>query len=488
MSPTIILFTYLLLCGNASSQELPLANTNTSTPDASHVDVEARQGWTSQDNKRGTLQIIWSCAFTMFLCSWSVLCLNVPGPTDSRFKVFRRKVYITALAFLGPEFIFQIALGQFVSARHSVQDFHAAGYTQWTMMHAFYADMGGFILHSTDWVPFPIDAKQLHYLVTEGYIKFPEIKRARISDKNKVDGILRIITVCQILWFAADMAGRVSQHLAITCGELTTAAFIVCSLGTTLCWLHKPADVAIPEIIHMEARISDILLKAGDLACEPYSRTPLDFISRKEWPWSLYWSNWLNILRNLGLVVGQQERPINRFENTRVHELPGACHYIFFAMTAIYCGIFFCGWNYSFPTNTELILWRASVGTILATLVSYWAVTEFAFTIYPVFKRRFSLDSPVTISPKRAPPEDEATILRWLISKMRYVAACARNNSYPHDPAMRLPLKAILPLYVIGVFYCHARTYIFLADIIQLRSLPASAYDTVDWIQALPHF
>jgi hypothetical protein len=356
------------------------------------------------------------------------------------------------------------------------------------MTHAFYADMGGFILHSTDWVPFPVDAKQLLYLIREGYVKFPEIKRARISDKNKVDGILRVITVFQILWFVVDMAGRVAQHLTITCGELTTAAFIVCSLGTTLCWLHKPADVAIPEIIHMEARISDILVKAGDLACEPYSLTPLDFISRKEWPWSLYWSNWINILRNLGLVIGQQERPVNRFENTRVHELPGAWHYIFLAMTATYCCIFFCGWNYSFPTNTELILWRASVGTILATLVAYWAVTEFAFTIYPAFQKLYSPDSSAIMPLRRNTLEDETTMRGWLISKMRYVAACVRNNSLPHDPAMRLPLKAILPIYVIGVFYCHARTYIFLADIIQLRSLPASAYETVDWIQVVPHF
>ena len=109
----------------------------------------------------------------MFLCSWSVLCMNVPGPDDSRFQVFKRKLYMTALAFLGPEFIFQIALGQFVSARHSIKDFHASGYKQWTMTHAFYADMGGFILHTKDWVPFPIDAKQLYYLVTEGHVKFP---------------------------------------------------------------------------------------------------------------------------------------------------------------------------------------------------------------------------------------------------------------------------------------------------------------------------
>jgi hypothetical protein len=103
---------------------------------------------------------------------------------------------MTALAFLGLEFIFQVALGQLVSARQSVKDFHASGYKEWTMTHAFYADMGGFVLQTRDWVPFPIDAKQLHYLVTEKYIEFPGITRAEIADKNKVDGLFRILTVC----------------------------------------------------------------------------------------------------------------------------------------------------------------------------------------------------------------------------------------------------------------------------------------------------
>lgn len=157
--------------------------------------------------------------------------MNVPGPNDTPFKVFRRKVYLTTLAFLGPEFIFQIALGQSASACRSVKEFHSCGYTQWTMNHAFFADMGGFMLHSKDWTPFPIDAKQLHHLVTEGHVTFPTVDKRKIADKNKMDGLLRFVTLCQILSFVVNISGRAAQHLTITCGELTAAAFIVCSTG-----------------------------------------------------------------------------------------------------------------------------------------------------------------------------------------------------------------------------------------------------------------
>ena len=39
----------------------------------------ARQGWTSSPNGRGTVDIIWQCSSTIFLCCWTVLCLNVPS-------------------------------------------------------------------------------------------------------------------------------------------------------------------------------------------------------------------------------------------------------------------------------------------------------------------------------------------------------------------------------------------------------------------------
>ena len=395
---------------------------------------------------------------------------------------------MTALAFLGPEFIFQIALGQMVSARQSVRDFRAAGYdhNRWTMTHAFYADMGGFLLKPRDWVEFPIDAKQLHYLVTKGYTKIPEISRSEIADKNKVDGLLRFLTLCQILWFIINMAGRASEHLVITCGELTTAAFIVCSIGTTLCWLHKPADVVTSETIEIEASMSEILLAAGEEAHMPYNRTPLDFVSRKEWAWSLYWSNWINILRNLGIIFGPQTRPVTRFENTIAHELPGVMRYVFLGMSAIYTSTFALGWKYSFPTHTETILWRSASVTMLSTLVAYWAITEYAFYLHPILRKKLSKTTKMVAAEQFR--HDLEQRHGWLTSKAKGAAACIRNNSVSNDPALTVPLRAILPIYVVGVFYCHARTYIFIADIIQLRSLPPSAYFTVNWIELIPHF
>jgi hypothetical protein len=425
----------------------------------------------------------------MFLCSWSTLCLNLPARGESRFTVFRRKIYMTGLSFGGPEFIFQIALGQLASARDSVKEFHDSGHEGWTLTHAFYADMGGYILKTADGETFPVDAKQLHYLVMKEYVKFPTTTKEMIKDKNKVDGLLRIVTIGQTLWFLINTAGRAIQHLAITCGELTTVAFIICSIGTTACWVHKPADVQTPEFITTTAKLSEILRDAGRDLESPYTRTPLDFVSRKEWPWSLYWSNWMNILRSVGIVFAPQSLPVGRFENTISRELTGGLNLAFLSMTAIYLGMFLCGWNFIFPTTTELHLWRSATVALMATLVAYWAVNVFAFNLYPAIERYLAKNRTAGAVAKMCSfcKEAEAQERGWFRSRVSRAAAWIRNNSVTQDPEMTVPLKAILPIYIVAMFYCPARIYLFIQDIIQLRSLPASAFVTVDWTSVLPH-
>lgn len=58
------------------------------------------------------------------------------------------------------------------------------------MRHAFYADGGGFLLQlpNEDWPPFPVDAKQLHYLVSNGFVDYPEMRE---EDVAGIDGLSR---------------------------------------------------------------------------------------------------------------------------------------------------------------------------------------------------------------------------------------------------------------------------------------------------------
>lgn len=66
------------------------------------------------------------------------------------------------------------------------------------MTHAFFADMGGFILRSPDEVDLPLDAAQLFYLLSNGYIQYPKVAKEEIDDRNKSDGLARYVFYCSV--------------------------------------------------------------------------------------------------------------------------------------------------------------------------------------------------------------------------------------------------------------------------------------------------
>ena len=423
-------------------------------------------------------------------------------------QVLWRKLALTALGVLCPEIIFELAFAQWISARQSVRAFNAAGFgnrpakerwykvrwvgtvkERWTMKEAFFTDMGGFILHTRDQLPFPLDAKQLHYLVSKRYLQLPVLHHRAIDDKNKVDGLLRTITVCQITWFLVNIIGRWAQQLVVTTAELTTVSFILCSLGTAFFWWHKPADAVTADIIETDISINNILRAEGQKS-DVWNRTPLDFVNREEWWWSRAWSNFVNILNHMGLTFGSDTKPIDRFPDTLQKELPRKSTYVCLGLTIGYFSVLFLGWNYSFPTRTEQLLWRAACVTMMTTLMTLLIFAELG-AAYPGLRQTFrqysASKSQRTKCVESGSQPENLTRSRHIGERLSSAFDCVRNNSAEKDPLLYLPLRIIIPLYLIGFFYCHARTYILIADVIELRSLPASAYASVNWSKFWPH-
>jgi hypothetical protein len=169
---------------------------------SSHVEL---RGWVSQPQGRGTLDILVSCGITIFLCIWTSVCVNVPAPGHGPWDIFLDRWHMFCLGLLGPEFVLLLAVGQYCLARSSwtllqkenlpddVRKKLKPDLPEWTMKHSFFADMGGILLESPEFPSFPINAKQLHYLIVKGYIPFPVITEETINDKNKADGLTRLV-------------------------------------------------------------------------------------------------------------------------------------------------------------------------------------------------------------------------------------------------------------------------------------------------------
>ena len=286
-----------------------------------------------------------------------------------------------------------------------------------------------------------------------------------------------MITVLQTIWFVTNCLGRVAQSLPITTFELTTVGFIFCTLGTHICWAHKPAEVAVPVVLHCKTPIRRILVDAGDKGISPYSQTPLDFISRKEWSWSLWWNLMLNTVRRAGIRFRPKTRPITRIPNDNWPEIPPAGVFVLACVDMIYAGIYMAGWNFTFATPVERLLWRISTTTILGVVVAYLFVESYTFWLLPVLPSKLQ----AFLSSSSKPVSRKAS------SRLQMFLAWMRNSSPTRDEQLYIPLKASLPITLAGIVYLVARSYILIECFLAVRKLPSDAYKTVEWSAFLPH-
>ena len=363
---------------------------------------------------------------------------------------------------MAPEFVLAFATGQRVEAKRSVQAFKDMGYTKWTIRHAFYANMGGFVLQPAGGdKPFPINSKQLQYLITKGYTDVPAMTEKEIWDKSKADGFAKLLTCFQTAWFVIQVIGRAIQHLPITTLELTTLSFVACTLSMYFQWANKPLDVESPTIINIGASTADILIEAGSIAREPYSWTPLDFIDNQS-------PSWLTEVQpHLKFRRGPRQRPLPRFTNDRLPVIgAGFDAHVLFSIAMVYAALHFVGWNFSFPTHTEKILWRASCITIVATTLIFLACETY---------------------------QDGHRLGRWerWYAKMFPSEAQRRGRVNTEEKTRRqavfVPMWEVVLMFPMTVIYTLARSYIVIEVFVSLRSLPLGAFYSVQWSNFVPH-
>src|SRR5436190_6759866 len=256
--------------------------------------------WVDQPNFRETFDILWTCLVTIFISTYSMLCLNVPAAKDNFVMRFGRRLLWMSLGILGPEFPLTYAAGQWSRAKHSIEAFRRSGYEDWHMRQAFFADMGGFVLYASDGQPFPLNATQLHWLVINKFLTYPSMTRKEVWDKSKQDTFTKVITAFQISYLIIQCIARALQGLAITTLELNTLAIVVCSLMTSCVWLHKPADVQTSVPIYSSHSLAEITNN------RPWRLTPLDFVDENGPGYSV------NVQPFMKMPVIPPDRPIQR--------------------------------------------------------------------------------------------------------------------------------------------------------------------------------
>lgn len=345
------------------------------------------------------------------------------------------------LAIIYPEVVFAIAIGQYASAKQSVKQFHRLGYLNWTLRHAFFADMGGLLIRPLDNAPFVVNSYQFAKLVEEQCVEYPNITAEEIWDKSKADTLSRLLSLLQASWLILQLLGRAILRLPTSTLELSAGALVICTFGTFLCWLHKPSDVRRGFVLAANVTTADILsLTEGGLT-EPYKYN-------------------LNVFSRSSLYVGdhkikesmrrQPEDLPGYFSNDRINiSTMGGYHIAAVLVVSIaFTSSYLIAWHFVFPTQIESLLWRISSLAAMGSVILTW-----------VF---------------------EAVIIRFQNGRWRWKAANGGNKLFP---TWWVILKAALLYLTFSV-----RWYMIVESLIGLRKLPVGVFQTFDVAEVFPHW
>ena len=77
---------------------------------------KASPAWQPDPPGRGTWSLLYSCIFTLALCIWNAIHLNVPPSNESSLAGLRRKIKWVLIALFAPEIVVFVAFQQWLTA------------------------------------------------------------------------------------------------------------------------------------------------------------------------------------------------------------------------------------------------------------------------------------------------------------------------------------------------------------------------------------
>ena len=294
------------------------------------------------------------------------------------------------------------------------------------LVHAFYANMGGFAFYGSfdDNDPaaeeslFEIETNPRHTVDVPKYDTliyimrhFPHI----ITNTPEVailartqNGIMdKLVLVVQMMTFSTSCEARLVQHLPLTLLEVSTAAHAFCTIVTYFLFWSKVKNVAVPTILReREDREVYALLKCSDIeydrALEMAEKKGTGESGASQVPEaSAKIGLAANALRHL--PTPERPPPEPRFKEhhnilvpgTFSNKSPGRALLVPMATVIspmFYGSIYFLAWNGNFPTPMEQLLWRVSSMVITCSGLVGVSVLYFLEELNVLSKSRLKLD------------------------------------------------------------------------------------------------
>ena len=423
---------------------------------------------------------------TIFSCTWVAVHPNVPCPKKREangwierciwnplisFVEHRLPLFICAL--LVPEYVLAWSIRQFLVARKiakgeievcvkylSIAIILRKSLLErgWSKTHGFFIIMGGFHLfehhpiqtsnndkfklHDDDIPLRPLAARDLYgdhtYESIEADIDFTSFTvptEEEINDRGKSDWLAKSLVLLQTSWFVMQCIARAKEHLPITHLEIVTLAYAAMNFVIYIFWWNKPLNVNRPVRVFRKSERS--ATQHQDIS-RPLQHSRAWELTREKIGKSLE--------RIVMFIVGSQDADVDLSREDRVPRFwangddeGGIADMIVLGVGVCFGAIHCISWAFSFPTHTELLIWRVLCVTITAVpIYIFWG----------------------------------------------YCLAIWLDKMNLDKFSMPVALISILPA---GILYILARAITLVLAFTSLRDLPPGAYETVHWTTFIPH-
>ncbi|MCJ1464557.1 hypothetical protein MMC07_003170 [Pseudocyphellaria aurata] len=363
-------------------------------------------------NVRSTLSILWNCLSIIFLCSWSLLHLNVPArrpPTSSPVRKIwwairdsREKVKWMIISILVPELLVGKALNELVGAiwvtcSDQLAQLAEDDGTEWGLAHTYFANIGGFILDFSvvldeqspelrsktasaldrlaeqagldkppnnyektnllrmKYKKWALTTDQIYLARRKGLIQtLPQISQDSLERLNRGDALVKILAVLQVSWLIIQLLVRKVTRLPSSQLEVAVLAFSAISMLTYFLYWMRPQGVETTWSINA-SRLPEINEMMRLATTGP----------------TYLWSNhlWFRMRgegsqdddRELVPLPNESLVGFGGLHSLSIREPPVLCLVFGLIISGtLFGGIHCLAWNFDFPTPTEAWLWKAS--------------------------------------------------------------------------------------------------------------------------------
>ena len=264
---------------------------------------------------------------------------------------------------------------------------------------------------------------------------FTMLTEAEIKDKGKSDWLAKSLVLLQTSWFVMQCIARAVKHLPVTHLEIVTLAYAAMNFVIYVFWWNKPLNVNVPV---------RVFRKSEQSATQPWPRVGGEPISKE--------LTWEQIAKGLdmivGFIIGGQDEDVNLSHEDRVprfwaNSAAGeqvTADLIMLGVGVCFGAIHCIAWHFSFPTHTELLMWR---------------ISSVAITAVPIY-----------------------------LPMMLFLGGFLRG-------AMDFEISGNAVSYFGalsgGILYIIARGVTLVLAFTSLRDLPPGAYEIVHWTTFIPH-